>query len=231
MRPTSAEARLLVFGLALALTACGSSASAPHDGAAGDTHEGGAGVGAAGNAGASGNAGAGGSGNAGAGGKTGTGGIGGAGGKAGTGGNGGAGGKAGAGGSGNAGAGGKTGGTCGTMTCDPGGQCCFACISLCAAAGESCPVFIQDPCSTQKDAGASPGGACSDKSPTCSGGQVCDLNQPGRCTASTATGTCIDKPAVCPLDYLPVCGCDHVTYSNDCERQAAGAQLDHTGAC
>jgi hypothetical protein len=50
-------------------------------------------------------------------------------------------------GDGNAGAGGNDGGiTCGTNTCAPGGKCCFACISLCAAPGESCPVFIQDPC-------------------------------------------------------------------------------------
>jgi hypothetical protein len=44
-------------------------------------------------------------------------------------------------------------------------------------------------------------------------------------------GTCIVKPVICDLSYVPVCGCDHKTYGNDCERQAAGAQLDHTGEC
>jgi hypothetical protein len=75
------------------------------------------------------------------------------------------------------------------------------------------------------------GGACSDKQPTCPGGEVCDLNQPGRCTASTVSGTCITKPTACSLEYVPVCGCDRKTYGNDCERQAAGAQLDHAGPC
>jgi hypothetical protein len=119
---------------------------------------------------------------------------------------------------------------CGTKTCDAGGMCCYACISLCAAAGETCPVFIQDPC-TQHGGTPDAGASCSDKQPTCAGGQVCDLDQPGRCAASTVSGTCITKPMICPLDYLPVCGCDRKTYSNDCERQAAGAQLDHAGAC
>jgi hypothetical protein len=60
---------------------------------------------------------------------------------------------------------------------------------------------------------------------------VCDLSQPGRCGASTTGGTCIKKPTACDLSYLPVCGCDGKTYGNDCGRQAAGAQLDHTGEC
>jgi hypothetical protein len=82
------------------------------------------------------------------------------------------------------------------------------------------------------DAGAATDArTCSDKAPACGPGQVCDLDQPGRCAASTVGGTCIVKPSICPFIYDPVCGCDGRTYGSDCARQSAGVQLDHRGAC
>ncbi len=134
------------------------------------------------------------------------------------------------------GAAGQTGGAgsggeaCGTKTCALGGQCCYACLSLCAAPGGTCPAFLVDPC-PQRDGAAETGQACTDKGPACPSAQVCDLSQPGRCAASTASGTCITKPSACALDFVPVCGCDGKTYGNDCARQSAGAQLNHAGAC
>lgn len=44
-------------------------------------------------------------------------------------------------------------------------------------------------------------------------------------------GVCIARPGACPGIYDPVCGCDGVTYGNDCTRQAAGMQLMHRGEC
>lgn len=46
----------------------------------------------------------------------------------------------------------------------------------------------------------------------------------------TSRGT-YRAPAELPPTSDPVCGCNGIAYNNDCERQMARAQLDHTGAC
>ena len=68
--------------------------------------------------------------------------------------------------------------------------------------------------------GPYPGGGCG-------GGQVCDISG----CAAGAGGTCVDRPTMCADVYSPVCGCDAVTYPNDCERLAAGAALLGEGVC
>ena len=64
----------------------------------------------------------------------------------------------------------------------------------------------------------------------CEDGEVCDFPG-GRCEVADLPGACVDRPQRCPDVYDPVCGCDGVTYGNDCERLRAGAQPDHDGAC
>lgn len=63
----------------------------------------------------------------------------------------------------------------------------------------------------------------------CSDGFFCDLE--GGCNVADASGTCVDIPEVCPDVFEPVCGCDGVTYGNDCERRAAQVRKDREGAC
>ncbi len=65
----------------------------------------------------------------------------------------------------------------------------------------------------------------------CPSNQVCDYSTPSKCGLGSVVGRCITLPASCPTTSNPVCGCDGVTYANDCERQKARAQLDHTGSC
>jgi hypothetical protein len=66
----------------------------------------------------------------------------------------------------------------------------------------------------------------------CPSGQICDYNVPNRCGAGSVTGVCIPTPGGgCTADFNPVCGCNGMTYSNDCARVNARVQLDHTGVC
>ena len=65
----------------------------------------------------------------------------------------------------------------------------------------------------------------------CPRGQFCDIDIPNACGGVDLSGICRIPPQVCPEIYAPVCGCDGVTYGNDCERQAARIQLDHPGEC
>ncbi len=72
-----------------------------------------------------------------------------------------------------------------------------------------------------KKCGPWPGGQCSGK------GQVCDIRG---CGAGTG-GNCVKRPTKCGAYWSPVCGCDGVTYSNDCMRLAKGAPLAYKGSC
>jgi hypothetical protein len=45
------------------------------------------------------------------------------------------------------------------------------------------------------------------------------------------SGFCEPPPIFCPPDPAPVCGCDGVTYWNDCIRRASGAQVSAPEEC
>jgi hypothetical protein len=65
---------------------------------------------------------------------------------------------------------------------------------------------------------------------TCSDGDFCD-HDPGTCFIRDAEGVCVEVGEYCLAVYDPVCGCDGVTYSNDCDRIQHRAQKLHDGAC
>ena len=70
------------------------------------------------------------------------------------------------------------------------------------------------------------GPACADTS-ECLAGQLCE--KPA-CGASL--GRCVRRPGFCDGNARPQCGCDGITYWNDCLRRAAGVEaIENHGEC
>lgn len=68
--------------------------------------------------------------------------------------------------------------------------------------------------------------------PSCNTSEDCEPNAYcSRAACSDPTGTCILRPIVCDAGYDPHCGCDAVTYWNDCLRQRAGTTGATSGQC
>lgn len=74
------------------------------------------------------------------------------------------------------------------------------------------------------------GGFTFPPNPLCRSREFCE--QPaGTCFVADLPGTCQAIPEACIESFDPVCGCDGVTYGNDCQRQRAQVALDHVGSC
>ena len=65
----------------------------------------------------------------------------------------------------------------------------------------------------------------------CDDGEFCNYPVDAICGAADATGTCQTMPDACDAVYDPVCGCDDMTYGNDCEAHAAGVSVASYGEC
>jgi len=61
----------------------------------------------------------------------------------------------------------------------------------------------------------------------CGAGEFCK-HPIGYCVTG---GVCAPQPAKCPAIFAPVCGCDRITYENECLADQAGTSVGTNGTC
>jgi len=65
---------------------------------------------------------------------------------------------------------------------------------------------------------------------SCAAGEYCSFPD-GSCGNNEEPGHCLEKPAPCRDQALPVCGCDGLTYGNACFAGNDGINVLHDGEC
>ncbi len=77
-------------------------------------------------------------------------------------------------------------------------------------------------------------GPCVEEPPSCVVNDECLTEE--YCAKPTGAdpsseGVCQLKPTGCTREFVPVCGVDGNTYSNDCVAASEGVNIDHFGSC
>jgi hypothetical protein len=98
-----------------------------------------------------------------------------------------------------------------------------------ACSGDDDPSGAPD--AGDKPDAAEPGNLCGGLAGAqCAATAYCDYKAHS-CGSSDASGTCEERPDVCPDLIDPVCGCDGMVYQNECKANLAGVDPSATAEC
>jgi hypothetical protein len=65
----------------------------------------------------------------------------------------------------------------------------------------------------------------------CPSTQFCNYAPSAKCGTASDAGTCMIPPSICGGVFAQVCGCNGVTYDNECSAHSASASVAHDGPC
>lgn len=113
-------------------------------------------------------------------------------------------------------------------------MCPDACVRpVCPPPPMGCRYDLSDPCTCGEIvcAGDAGPGRLDCGTVVCATTEYCDYPDGSMCGIGGEAAACTVRPDFCSDVYMPVCGCNGMTYTNDCQAAMAGVDTAYSGEC